>query len=152
MSLLPPGTSVPPFSAVSSDGHIYSERELKGRRILLAFIRRIGHRRGQRQLAELQRGTARLRAAGVEILGVAAEPPAALGQFANAAGCEFPLLSDEQHQIATAFGVPSRLGEPSSAWFLIGEQGEVIFSAAQPVKVDEIYATVINLAATHARR
>lgn len=156
MSLLPPGTPVPPFSASASDGHIYTERDLAGRRILLVFLRGIGRRHGERQLREMQRGTERLRSAGVEIFAVASESRATLQQLANAAGCEFPLLSDERKALAKAFGVPGRFSLRGSAWFLIGD-GEVIFShlqtnRSQPVNVDEIYARLIGLAATHARR
>jgi peroxiredoxin Q/BCP len=58
----------------------------------------------------------------VRIAGVSADSPKRLRRFKAKNHLPFPLLSDEQHQISEAFGVPTLLGMTHRQSFLIRDR------------------------------
>ena len=81
-----------------------------------------------------------LEAAGYAVLGLSPDPPAKLARFRDAEGLTFPLLSDPDKQVLTAYGA---YGEKSlygktvvgviRSTFVLDEQG-VLTSASYGVK------------------
>lgn len=67
----------------------------------------------------LRDGFDELRASGVQVVGVSADPPDALARFAENYGVPFRLLSDPAGAIARAFGLPVFFGMPARRAFLV---------------------------------
>jgi peroxiredoxin Q/BCP len=79
---LQPGDTAPDFTLPDADGKPVSLTDFRGRRVIVYFYP----------------------AAGVDVLGVSPDKPAKLATFRDDEGLTFPLLSDADKQVLTAWG------------------------------------------------
>ncbi len=92
------------------------------------------------QACDFRDSLASLQAAGYEVVGLSPDPPAKLARFRDAQALTFPLLSDPDKQVLTAYGA---YGEKSlygktvtgviRSTFVLDEQG-VVVTASYGVK------------------
>lgn len=78
--------------------------DFAGRRLLLVFFRKCDTPGCERQLAAVQARLAELCAAGIVAIGVNPDFAEAQQRFGARLGLAFPLLSDEDHQVAEHYG------------------------------------------------
>ena len=106
------GDSAPDFQATGDDGRLWKSADHVGRKYVVVFFypaafticctKQACHFRDH--LSELQQ-------AGVEVVGISGDRSDGLRLFQKQHSLNFPLLSDENGQIARAFGVPVRDGD-----------------------------------------
>jgi peroxiredoxin Q/BCP len=102
--MLEPGSPAPPFTLTDGQGRPVSLADFAGRHVVLYFYPKddtpgctkeaCGFRDAWRELQDL----------GVAVLGVSADDAASHARFASKYRLPFPLLSDPDHRVMTAYG------------------------------------------------
>jgi peroxiredoxin Q/BCP len=139
---LEPGTPAPDFTAPLQNGTSLTLSDLRGQRVALYFYPKDDTPGCTRQACSLRDGYADLRDAGVAVVGVSPDDRDSHASFAQKHDLPFPLVSDPDHAIATAYGV---YGERTlygrkvvgiqRTTFLIDEGGAIVDVVKRP-KVD----------------
>lgn len=101
---LMPGAKAPEFTLKDSTGKDVSLSEYRGRSTVVYFYPAASTPGCTKQACDFRDNLASLRAAGYEVLGISPDPVNKLARFADREGLEFPLLSDEDHSVAEAYG------------------------------------------------
>lgn len=137
---LTPGDPAPDFTLSDADGTSVSLADLRGRKVVLYVYPAAATPGCTTQACDFRDSLDDLTAAGYAVLGLSPDPPATLAQFRDAEGLTFPLLSDPDKQVLTAYGA---FGEKSlygktvvgviRSTFVLDEVGRVI-SAAYGIK------------------
>ena len=129
---LSPGDKAPHFSLPASTGETISLSDVAGRKMVLYFYPKDDTPGCVKEACSFRDANAELRAAGVEVLGVSADSLKSHRRFVEKYNLNFPLLSDEEKTVSTAYGA---WGE-KTAWgkttmgmrrmtFLIDEEGVI---------------------------
>ena len=129
---LSPGDKAPQFSLPASTGETISLADAAGRKVVLYFYPKDDTPGCVKEACSFRDANADLRAAGVEVLGVSADSLKSHRRFVEKYSLNFPLLSDEEKTVSTAYGA---WGE-KTAWgkttvgmkrmtFLIDEEGVI---------------------------
>lgn len=101
---LQPGDKAPQFTATNHTGATVSLADLKGRHLVLYFYPKAFTPGCTTESCDFRDNHRAFRKAGYEILGISPDPPARLAEFRAEYDLTFPLLSDEDHAIAAAYG------------------------------------------------
>lgn len=102
---LEPGTPAPDFTLPDQDGTSVSLADLRGRRTILYFYPAAMTPGCTAQACDFRDSIASLEAAGFQVVGVSRDAPQKLAQFRERDALTFPLLSDEDHAVHSAYGV-----------------------------------------------
>ncbi|MEY3175808.1 MAG: hypothetical protein RLZZ436_3722 [Planctomycetota bacterium] len=106
------GDSVPRFQATSHDGKVWKSDDHVGKGYVVVFFYPAAFTSGCTEQACLFRDQlAQLQQAGAAVVGISGDHPAGLQLFHQQHSLNFPLLSDDDGEIARAFGVPVRDGD-----------------------------------------
>jgi thioredoxin-dependent peroxiredoxin len=124
------GDQAPAFTLVDQSGETVELGEFKGRKVLLYFYPKADTPGCTTQACGLRDILGDI--GDTAVLGVSPDPPAKQAKFDQKYGLGFPLLADEDHAVAEAYGVWAEksmygrtyLGIVRSA-FLIDEQGQL---------------------------
>jgi thioredoxin-dependent peroxiredoxin len=137
---LEPGQPAPDFTLPDADGTPVSLHELRGRKVVLYVYPAASTPGCTTQACDFRDSLSSLQAAGYEVVGLSPDPPATLARFRDKESLTFPLLSDPDKQVLTAYGA---YGEKSlygklvtgviRSTFVVDEQG-VLTSASYGVK------------------
>ena len=137
---LEPGTPAPDFTLPDADGTPVTLSGLRGRKVVLYAYPAAGTPGCTTQACDFRDSLSSLQAAGFEVLGLSPDKPEKLAKFREKQGLTFPLLSDPDKQVLTAYGA---YGEKSlygklvtgviRSTFVVDEQG-ALTSAAYAVK------------------
>ena len=137
---LSPGDPAPDFTLLDADGTPVSLHDLRGRKVVLYVYPAASTPGCTTQACDFRDSLASLQGAGYEVVGLSPDPPAKLARFREKQALTFPLLSDPDKQVLTAYGA---YGEKSlygklvtgviRSTFVVDEQG-VLTSAAYAVK------------------
>ena len=137
---LEPGSPAPDFTLPDADGRPVSLHDLRGRKVVLYVYPAASTPGCTTQACDFRDNLGDLEAAGYAVVGLSPDPPAKLARFRDAEGLTFPLLSDPDKQVLTAYGA---YGEKSlygktvvgviRSTFVLDEQG-VLTSASYGVK------------------
>ena len=126
------GDLAPDFELPDGQGGRVRLSAFRGRRVVLYFYPKDQTPGCTQQACELRDRYADLKAAGVVLLGVSPDSAASHGKFAGKHALPFPLLSDEEQAVATAYGVwkeKSMYGRTfmgiERTTFLIDEEGRI---------------------------
>jgi peroxiredoxin Q/BCP len=133
MKELEAGDRAPDFTLPADDGSTVSLGKLRGKRVVLYFYPKDDTPGCTTQACDLRDDMSRLKKAGVVVLGVSPDSVKSHGKFKDKFELNFPLLADEDHAVAEAYGVWKEknnygikaLGIVRST-FLIDEQGKII--------------------------
>lgn len=127
--LLRPGPPppAPAFDLPEAGGGRLSLEQLRGRPVVLVFFRTFFSPPARRQLADLEQLYPRLRAAGAEVVAVTVASRDQVRAGKEELGLSFPVLADEGHAAAEAYGVYDRLGDglAGPAVFLLDGEGRI---------------------------
>lgn len=136
------GAPAPAFSLSGDGGDSVSLASYAGRRLVIFFYPRADTPGCTREAMDFSRLAAEFAAAGVEVLGISADPVKAQTKFRDKHGLTVPLASDETHATLDAFGAwgeKSMYGRVFEGIFrttvLVGADG-VILKIWRNVKVD----------------
>jgi peroxiredoxin Q/BCP len=129
---LSPGDPAPEFTLPDADGKPVCLREFRSRRIVVYCYPAAGTPGCTKQACDFRDNLAELNAAGFAVVGISPDPPAKLARFRDAHGLTFPLLSDVDRAVLSAYGA---YGEKQMygrtvtgvirSTFVIDEQGRI---------------------------
>jgi thioredoxin-dependent peroxiredoxin len=129
---LTPGTKAPAFSLPSTSGGEVSLAKLKGKKVVLYFYPRDSTPGCTIEACDFRDNLARVKAAGAEVFGVSKDSLESHEKFRGKYSLPFPLLSDADNEVATAFGAYGKklmYGKPVvgtiRSTFVIDEQGKI---------------------------
>src|SRR5215208_8070381 len=101
---LSPGDPAPDFTLLDADGKPVSLAEHRGRKVIVYFYPAAGTPGCTKQACDFRDSLAQLGGAGLDVLGISPDKPAKLAKFRDAQGLTFPLLSDPERAVVTAWG------------------------------------------------
>lgn len=99
------GDRAPNFSLPADDGSQVRLSELRGKRVVLYFYPKDNTSGCTTQACDLRDTLPEIDEKGAVVLGVSPDPISSHEKFRNKFSLNFPLLSDEDHQVAEAYGV-----------------------------------------------
>ena len=98
------GDTAPQFTLSDAEGNPVSLSDFSGTRVVVYFYPAASTPGCTTQACDFRDSLEALAAAGYTVLGVSPDPVAKLKKFVDAEALTFPLLSDEDHAVAEAFG------------------------------------------------
>lgn len=104
MTTLNEGDSAPDFELQDGDGKTWSLRDLKGSKVVLYFYPADDTPGCTAQACDFRDSMQPLTTAGYTVLGISPQDADSHGRFARKYSLNFPLLVDEDHRVAEAYG------------------------------------------------
>jgi len=104
MTKLAPGDTAPDFDLATDTGDRLALHDLRGRRVVLYAYPAAMTPGCTTQACDFRDSLSSLHAAGYEVVGISPDGPAALAKFRERDGLTFPLVSDPDKAVLTAYG------------------------------------------------
>ncbi|MGB9282320.1 MAG: thioredoxin-dependent thiol peroxidase [Pseudonocardiaceae bacterium] len=101
---LSPGDASPEFTLPDADGKPVSLSDYRGRSVVVYFYPAASTPGCTKQACDFRDNLTELDTAGFAVLGISPDPPAKLAKFRDAHRLPFPLLSDADRSVLTAYG------------------------------------------------
>ena len=145
--MLAPGDTAPDFTLLDRHGNEVSLSGLRGRTVVLYFYPKADTPGCTTQACGVRDHRADYDAAGAVVLGVSPDPVKKVAKFDDKYGLGFPLLADEDHSVAEAYGVwveKSMYGRKyignERTTFVIAPDGAIkeVFRKVKPAEHDEL--------------
>ena len=145
--MLAPGDTAPDFTLLDQHGNEVSLSGLRGRTVVLYFYPKADTPGCTTQACGVRDHRADYDAAGAVVLGVSPDPVKKVAKFDDKYGLGFPLLADEDHSVAEAYGVwveKSMYGRKyignERTTFVIAPDGAIkeVFRKVKPAEHDEL--------------
>ena len=144
---LAPGDCAPDFALPDQHGNSVSLSDLRGKNVVLYFYPKADTPGCTTQACGVRDHRADYEQAGAVVLGVSPDPVKAVSKFDQKFGLGFPLLADEHHEVADAYGVwvqKSMYGRKymgnERTTFVIDSQGKIkqVLRSVKPAEHDEL--------------
>jgi peroxiredoxin Q/BCP len=144
---LAPGDSAPDFTLPDQHGNSVTLSELRGQTVVLYFYPKADTPGCTTQACGVRDHRADYERSDTVVLGVSPDPVKPIAEFDQKYGLGFPLLSDEEHSVAEAYGVwveKSMYGRKymgnERTTFVIGPDGTVrdVLRKVKPAEHDEL--------------
>ena len=126
------GDKAPDFSLSDADGNTVSLGDFVGRKVVVYFYPAASTPGCTKQACDFRDSLAELNEAGLDVVGISPDKPAKLAKFRDAEGLTFPLLSDPERTVLTAwgaFGEKSMYGKTVQgvirSTFVVDEDGRI---------------------------
>ncbi|CAM3465339.1 thioredoxin-dependent thiol peroxidase [Mycobacterium frederiksbergense] len=126
------GDKAPTFSLPDADGNTVKLSDFTGRKVIVYFYPAASTPGCTKQACDFRDSLAELNDAGLDVVGISPDKPEKLAKFRDAEGLTFPLLSDPEKKVLTAwgaFGEKSMYGKTVQgvirSTFLVDEKGVV---------------------------
>ena len=103
-SRLAPGQDAPDFTLPTDTGDEVSLEDLRGRKVIVYFYPAAMTPGCTKQACDFTDSLESLQAAGYEVVGISPDKPAKLAKFRERDALTFPLVSDEDKSVLTAYG------------------------------------------------
>ncbi|WP_156685912.1 thioredoxin-dependent thiol peroxidase [Mycobacterium sp. Marseille-P9652] len=101
---LAPGDKAPTFSLPDADGNTVKLSDYKGRRVIVYFYPAASTPGCTKQACDFRDNLRELNDAGIDVVGISPDKPEKLAKFRDAEKLTFPLLSDPERKVLTAWG------------------------------------------------
>lgn len=101
---LSPGDTAPDFTLLTDSGDPLALADLRGRKVLLYAYPAAMTPGCTKQACDFRDSLASLQAAGYEVVGISPDKPEKLARFRERDGITFPLVSDTDRAVLTAYG------------------------------------------------
>jgi peroxiredoxin Q/BCP len=126
------GDKAPAFSLPDADGNTVKLSDYTGRKVLVYFYPAASTPGCTKQACDFRDSLAELNGAGVDVVGISPDKPEKLAKFRDAESLTFPLLSDPDKTVLTAwgaFGEKKMYGKTVQgvirSTFLVDEKGKI---------------------------
>ena len=126
------GDKAPAFSLPDADGNTVKLSDYKGRKVIVYFYPAASTPGCTKQACDFRDSLAQLNEAGLDVIGISPDKPAKLVKFRDTEGLTFPLLSDPDREVLTAwgaFGEKTMYGKTVQgvirSTFVVDEQGNI---------------------------
>jgi thioredoxin-dependent peroxiredoxin len=133
MSALKAGDKAPNFKLKDQNGTVVKLGDFKGKKLLIYFYPKADTSGCTKQACSVRDAEPDLTSLGIAAVGISPDPPEKQKKFDAKYGLGFPLLSDEDHAIASAYGAWGEKKMYGKAYegiirssFLIDEKGKII--------------------------
>ena len=142
-----PGTPAPDFTLPDQHGEPVTLSSLKGQKVVLYFYPKADTPGCTTQACGVRDHRADYDARGAVVLGVSPDAPTKIARFDDKHGLGFPLLGDEDHAVAEAYGVwvkKSMYGREymgnERTTFVIGPDGVItdVLRKVKPAEHDDL--------------
>lgn len=101
---LAPGDEAPAFSLPDADGNTISLAGYRGRRVIVYFYPAASTPGCTKEASDFRDNLNDLNGVGLDVVGISSDPPAKLAKFRDNEALTFPLLSDPDRTVLTAWG------------------------------------------------
>ena len=132
MAKLDKGEKAPTFTLEDQNGNMVKLNDYKGKKVLVYFYPKADTSGCTKQACNIKEAWPELTDAGVTVVGISPDAPDKQLKFDEKYGLGFPLLSDEDHTVADAYGTwgeKSMYGKKYEgiirSSFLIDEKGRI---------------------------
>jgi thioredoxin-dependent peroxiredoxin len=150
---LEPGDPAPDFTLSDQHGRPVTLSDLRGQNVVLYFYPKADTPGCTTQACGVRDHRPDYDAAGAAVFGVSPDPVKAVAKFDDKYGLGFPLLADEDHAVAEAYGVwveKSMYGRKymgnERTTFVIGPDGKIgqVFRRVKPAEHDELVLRALS--------
>ncbi|MFL5520517.1 MAG: thioredoxin-dependent thiol peroxidase [Gemmatimonadales bacterium] len=135
--MLKEGAKAPAFSLPADDGRTVALKELKGTKVVLYFYPKDDTSGCTVEACEFRDSWASVQRMGAVVLGVSPDGVKSHGRFKEKFELPFPLLADEDHAVANAYGVWGEKSMYGRKYFGILRTTFIIDEAGRVAKVFE---------------
>jgi thioredoxin-dependent peroxiredoxin len=101
---LQPGTQAPDFILQDAQGRETALADYRGKNVIVYFYPKAATPGCTTEACDFRDSLASLQGKGYEVIGISPDAPEALAGFTGDFSLTFPLLSDEDHAVALAYG------------------------------------------------
>lgn len=101
---LQPGTPAPEFTLPDAEGRPVSLADYRGKNVIVYFCPKAATPGCTTEACDFRDSLASLQGSGYEVLGISPDGPEALAHFTGDYALTFPLLADQDHAVALAYG------------------------------------------------
>lgn len=129
---LSPGDPAPDFTLPDANGTDVSLADYRGRKVIVYFYPAASTPGCTKQACDFRDNLGELSGAGIDVIGISPDKPAKLAKFRDNEGLNFPLLSDPDRAVLTAwgaFGEKMMYGKKVTgvirSTFLVDEEGKI---------------------------
>ncbi|MET0701858.1 MAG: thioredoxin-dependent thiol peroxidase [Mycobacterium sp.] len=98
------GDKAPTFSLAAADGSTVKLTDFAGRKVIVYFYPAASTPGCTKQACDFRDSLAQLNEAGLDVIGISPDKPEKLAKFRDAEGLTFPLLSDPDKKVLSAWG------------------------------------------------
>ncbi len=98
------GDRAPAFSLPDADGNTVSLADYRGRQVIVYFYPAASTPGCTKEACDFRDNQSDLNDAGLDVVGISPDKPAKLAKFRDEQGLTFPLLSDPDRKVLTAWG------------------------------------------------
>ncbi|MEC3851953.1 thioredoxin-dependent thiol peroxidase [Paenarthrobacter ureafaciens] len=98
------GTQAPDFALLDADGNKVSLSDYRGRNVIIYFYPKAATPGCTTEACDFRDNLASLQGKGYDVIGISPDAQEALSSFSGDFELTFPLLSDEDHSVALAYG------------------------------------------------
>lgn len=98
------GDTAPAFSLPDADGNVVKLSDYTGRKVIVYFYPAASTPGCTKQACDFRDSLAELNSAGLDVVGISPDKPEKLAKFRDKEGLTFPLLSDPDREVLTAWG------------------------------------------------
>ncbi|HEY4421987.1 MAG TPA: thioredoxin-dependent thiol peroxidase [Pseudonocardia sp.] len=98
------GDPAPDFTLSDADGKPVSLSDYRGRRVIVYFYPAASTPGCTKEACDFRDSLGDLGDAGLDVIGISPDKPAKIAKFRDAEGLNFPLLSDPDKEVLTAWG------------------------------------------------
>ncbi|CAN5353784.1 thioredoxin-dependent thiol peroxidase [soil metagenome] len=98
------GDTAPSFTLPDADGNTVALSDYQGRKVIVYFYPAASTPGCTKQACDFRDSLAELDGAGLDVVGISPDKPEKLAKFRDAEGLTFPLLSDPEKKVLTAWG------------------------------------------------
>ncbi|QOT15743.1 thioredoxin-dependent thiol peroxidase [Paenarthrobacter sp. YJN-5] len=98
------GTQAPDFALLDADGNKVSLSDYRGRNVIVYFYPKAATPGCTTEACDFRDNLASLQGKGYDVIGISPDAKEALSAFSGDFELTFPLLSDEDHSVALAYG------------------------------------------------
>ena len=98
------GAKAPDFKLTGGDLKDVSLADYKGHRVIIYFYPAASTPGCTKQACDFRDNLSELNGAGLDVVGISPDKPEKLAKFRDAEGLTFPLLSDPERKVLTAYG------------------------------------------------
>jgi peroxiredoxin Q/BCP len=98
------GDKAPAFSLADADEKKVSLADYRGRKVIVYFYPAASTPGCTKEACDFRDNLRELNKAGLDVIGISPDKPAKLAKFRDEQGLSFPLLSDPERKVLTAWG------------------------------------------------